>query len=128
MKRMESVMDIRIITINSAKIALANSGEVIISDSQTALDFAVGIGYGHDCHNIAINKEAINESFFDLTSGLAGEITQKLVNYRYRLAIIGDYSAYQSSSLKAFIFESNNGNCLFFVASEQEAIEKLAEL
>ncbi len=60
-----------------------------------------------------------------MSTGIAGDILQKFVNYSKKLAIIGDFSIYTSHSLKDFIYESNQGNQIFFVADEQEAIEKL---
>ena len=65
---------------------------------------------------VIVHKENIDESFFDLGSGLAGEMLQKVVNYRLRLAIVGDFSMYESKSLKAFIYESNKSNTIFFVS------------
>lgn len=43
-----------------------------------------------------------------------------------KIAIIGDFSAYTSKSLKDFIYESNNGKDLFFLSDEKKAIEKLS--
>ena len=43
-----------------------------------------------------------------------------------KLAIIGDFSGYTSKPLRDFIYESNNGNHVFFVSSEAEAVEKLS--
>ncbi len=42
-----------------------------------------------------------------------GEILQKFVTYKAKLAIAGDFSVYTSKSLKDFIYESNNGNHIF---------------
>jgi len=72
-----------------------------------------------------LSQEAICEDFFRLKTGLAGEILQKFVNYRMKIAIVGDFSIYTSKSLKDFIYESNKGKHIFFVPSEKEAIEKL---
>ena len=63
---------------------------------------------------------------FLLSSGVAGEILQKFVNYQAKLAIFGDYSKYTSKPLKDFIFESNKGKNVFFVDDENQAIEKLS--
>ncbi len=60
-------------------------------------------------------------------SGIAGEILQKFINYHAKLAIIGDFSGYTSKPLKDFIYESNNGKDVFFVGSEQEAVERLTQ-
>lgn len=61
-----------------------------------------------------------------LSTGIAGEILQKFVNYQCKLAIFGDYSGYTSKPLKDFIYESNNGSHVFFVETEEEAVIALA--
>ncbi len=38
----------------------------------------------------------------------------------------GDFSRYTSKPLRDFIYESNNGSHIFFVSTEDDAIEKLA--
>lgn len=75
--------------------------------------------------NIVIDKKLITEDFFILSTGLAGEILQKYINYAGRIAIYGDYSQYTSKPLKDFIYESNQGKDVFFVATQKEAIECL---
>lgn len=75
--------------------------------------------------NIAIDKKLILEDFFILSTGLAGDILQKYVNYGGRIAIFGDFSHYTSKPLKDFIYESNRGNDVFFVKTEAEAIDML---
>lgn len=69
---------------------------------------------------LVIHKECLLEDFFDLKTGIAGEILQKFSNYRMKLAIIGDFSACKSKSLKAFINESNRGRIIRFVGSLDE--------
>ncbi len=108
-------------------IAIINSNEVIIKDVQSAIDFIMTIKYETNCNKIALNKNAIINDFFILSKGLAGEILQKFINYQIKFAIIGDYSKYTSKPLKDFIYESNNGKDVFFVASEDEAIKMLSK-
>lgn len=110
-------------TIND--IAIVNSDEMIIKDTQTAIDFIMSVKYETNCSKIAINKEAIIEDFFILSKGIAGEILQKFINYQIKFAIIGDYSKYTSKPLKDFIYESNKGKDIFFVATEDEAVKLL---
>lgn len=81
--------------------------------------------YDVDTNNIVISKKLIAEIFFILSTGLAGEILQKYVNYGGHIAIYGDYSHYTSKPLKDFIYESNKGRDVFFVATEDEAIDIL---
>ena len=75
-----------------------------------------------------INDIAIVEDFFILSTVLAGEILQKFINYQIKFAIIGDYSKYTSQPLKDFIYESNKGKDIFFVANENEVIEMLSQV
>ena len=76
---------------------------------------------------IALNKGAVVEDFFILSTGLAGEILQKVINYQTKFAIYGDYSKYTSKPLKDFIYESNNGRDIFFVKNEEESIKMLSK-
>ncbi|MED4584889.1 DUF4180 domain-containing protein [Brevibacillus choshinensis] len=109
-------------------IAVVSSNEILIEDVQSALDLMATVHYEAGCDRIIINKSILSESFFDLKTRLAGEILQKFINYRVKVAIVGDFSVYASQSLKAFIYESNNGNDIFFLPTEQQAIEKLSTL
>lgn len=118
-------MNIKNVLVNGKEIAIVNSDEVCIKDVQSALDFIMTINYETGCHSIIINKEAVTEDFFDLSTKNAGEILQKFINYQFKLAIIGDFSGYTSKSLKDFIYECNKGRDVFFVSSEEDAIEKL---
>lgn len=112
-------------TIND--VAIVYSDEIIIKDTQAAIDFIMSVKYETNCSKIAINKEAIIEEFFILSKGIAGEILQKFINYQIKFAIIGDYSKYTSKPLKDFIYESNNGKDIFFVATEDEAVKMLSK-
>lgn len=121
-------MNIKTITKKDVNIAVIESGETLITDVQSALDLMATVRYETDADRIALNKSALDERFFSLGSGLAGEVLQKFVNYQVKLAVIGDFSSYTSKPLRDFIYESNNGNHVFFVASEAEAVEKLARV
>ena len=72
--------------------------------------------------NFRYDKENLTEEFFQLKTKVAGNILQKVVNYKMKLAIVGDYSKYSSKSLKDFMYECNNGNDIFFVEDESQAI------
>ncbi|MCD7920054.1 MAG: DUF4180 domain-containing protein [Clostridiales bacterium] len=118
-------MKIRKIEKNNHICAVVQSGDVVIADAQSALDVLMTANYEFGTKNIVIDKKLIAEDFFVLSTGLAGEILQKYINYGGRIAIFGDYSHYTSKPLKDFIYESNNGKDVFFVATEEEAIDML---
>jgi hypothetical protein len=119
-------MQIKTIKKNDIEIASVNSEEILISDVQSALDFMATVQYEAGCNRIILNKPAIVEDFFHLSTKIAGEILQKFVNYRVKFAIIGDFSAYTSVSMKAFILECNRGKDIFFLPDEEKAVEKLS--
>lgn len=121
-------MDKRIIEKNGICVAVIHSNELIITDTQSALDLMSSIDYNDNCQRMAISKEAIVEDFFKLSTGIAGEILQKFVTYAKKVAIIGDFSKYTSKPLKDYIYECNQGDDIFFVPDEKTAIEKLTKL
>lgn len=120
-------MQIEIKTLNHNKIAAVFSKEVIMTDSQSALDFIMSMQYETGTDRVAGNKAAISEQFFILSTGIAGEILQKFVNYHIKFAIYGDFAPYTSKALKDFIYECNNGNDIFFVNTKEEALQRLAK-
>ena len=119
-------MNIEVINKNGIDIAVISSDEAVITDTQSALDLVMSVKYETGAERIALPKELVREEFFILSSGIAGEILQKFVNYHIKAAIYGDYSHYTSKPLKDFIYESNQGRDIFFTATKEEAIQKLA--
>lgn len=109
-------------------IAIIQSNENIITNTQSTLDLMMTTQYETGCNAIIINKSAIIEDFFKLSSGIAGEILQKFINYNIKLAVYGDYSGYTSKPLNDFFYECNNGNHIFFVETLEEAINKLENI
>lgn len=121
-------MNIAKVEAGGKSIAVVSSSEIVIEDVQTALDLMATVRYETGCDRMVISKSLLIESFFDLKTRLAGEILQKFINYRVKVAFIGDFSVYPSQSLQDFIYESNSGNDIFFLPTEQQAIEKLSML
>lgn len=117
-------MKIRTHKIDNTEIAEVISDNVIIRNTEDALDLLGNVWYqGFD--RMIIRQENIIPDFFDLKNKLAGDILQKFSNYRVRLAIVGDFSELPGKSLRDFIFESNKGKAVSFVASVSEALSVL---
>lgn len=115
------------ITANGMTIARGELEPGSIACAGDALDAIMSANYEVGAHRVILNKSAFNEDFFVLSTGLAGEILQKFVNYRMRLAIVGDFGHYTSKPLKDFIRESNRGNHIGFVSTVEQAIEWLSK-
>ena len=110
---------------NGVTCMVVRSHDKVITDVPSALDLLMTAKYEMGTNNIVIGKDLITEDFFILSSGLAGEILQKYVNYGGRIAVYGDYSRYTSKPLRNFIYESNQGKNAFFVLTEEEAIDQI---
>ncbi|MCA2212759.1 DUF4180 domain-containing protein [Jidongwangia harbinensis] len=97
-----------------------------VAGTQDALDL-IGAAFSR-ADVVALPAGRLDERFFRLRSGLAGEIMQKFVNYRIRLAIVGDISAYvaDSTALRDLVTESNRGQQIWFVADLDELDTHLA--
>ncbi|MGJ4851565.1 DUF4180 domain-containing protein [Bacillota bacterium Meth-B3] len=109
-------------------VALVRGEGLAIAGVQDALDLIATANWQLNAQRIAIAKEQIDGRFFVLSSGLAGEVLQKFVNYGAKLAIYGDFSGYTSKPLRDFIYESNNGRDVFFAGTEAQAVERLTQL
>ena len=120
-------MTITTIKKNGIICAIVNSNDTVITDAQSALDVLMTAKYDVGTKNIVISKKMIAEDFFILSSGLAGEVLQKYINYGGRIAIYGDYSHYTSKPLHDFIYESNKGKDVFFVRTQEEAVDMLTQ-
>jgi Domain of unknown function (DUF4180) len=83
---------------------------------------------GHGADLVSVPAERLAPEFFELRTGFAGEVLQKFVTYRVRLAIIGDLSApaARSAALQSLIHESNRGNSVWFLATLDELKARLA--
>ena len=119
-------MEYRIINIKeNINVVKIEDERILIVDEQSALDVFMSLAYETGENRFIISKDNIIEDFFDLRTKIAGGILQKIINYRMKLAIIGDFSKYKSRSLRDFIYECNSGRDIFFVENESEALKLL---
>ncbi len=118
-------MKLEVVKKNNREIAVVESDELLIVDTSSALDLVMTVRYETGCTDIAVNKEAVTEDFFILSTCLAGEILQKFINYGVRFAIYGDFSKYTSKPLRDLMYESNKGKDIYFQPDVELAVEKL---
>lgn len=107
-------------------IAEIIADKLVINNIEDGVDL-VGNLYYQGFDKVIIYEKNITPQFFDLSTKIAGEILQKFSNYRMCLAIVGTFEAYQSNSIKDFIFESNKLGQINFVISKSEAIKALSK-
>lgn len=119
-------MNIESHDINNIRIAEVITDEVVVKTAEDGLDLLGNVYYqGYD--GLILHQKNVTPDFFDLKTGLAGEVLQKFAQYRMRLAIVGDFSQVTSKSLADFIYESNQGRHVNFVGTAAEAVARLAE-
>ncbi|MDM1557218.1 MULTISPECIES: DUF4180 domain-containing protein [Chryseobacterium] len=112
--------------VGNIKVAEVTSDQMIIQSVEDGLDLMGNIYYqGFD--KVILYEENITPSFFDLKTKIAGEILQKFSNYRIGLAIVGDFSKYESKSMRDFILESNKTKHVNFVETLKEALEHFSK-
>ncbi|MDX3237635.1 DUF4180 domain-containing protein [Streptomyces sp. ME03-5709C] len=104
------------------RVLVCGEDGAMISDVQDALDL-IGSAY-HRAEVVALPVARLDERFFALRTGLAGEIMQKFVNYRVRLAVVGDVSAYTAAStaFRDLVRECNHGDHTWFLG-DLEALD-----
>lgn len=104
-------------------MGIVKSKKALFDNEQDFLDFLMQVRVEADADIVIIEKAVLPEEFFDLKSGFAGMVHQKLVNYRTRMAITGDFTGYDSKALDDYIRECNENNGdIVFLRSVNEAI------
>ncbi|MGO1052761.1 DUF4180 domain-containing protein [Crossiella sp. CA198] len=87
----------------------------------------IGEAWSRQARLIAIPVSRLAEGFFRLETRALGEFTQKFVNYRVRLAFLGDISEHvqRSPALASYVREINRGNQIWFLADRAELDQRL---
>lgn len=118
-------MKIEVSVVNGASITQIISEEIVINETQDALDIMAEAGY-LGSFKIIVHEKNITPIFFDLITEVAGDILQKFSTYNVQLAIVGHFAKYKSKSFNDFLYESNKYGRIIFVGSLAEAMERLA--
>jgi len=113
-------MHLSFIQTPTQNITVVQSEDIVFHNAEDAAELLMNCRY-NDSESIIIYEHNLPPAFFDLKTKLAGDILQKFSTYNGRLAIIGDFSKYDSKSLKDFIYESNKQGRINFVSTIEEA-------
>ncbi len=118
---MQPTLDIK--QLNGSDIVVITDENLIITEAQQFLQIIMNL----PSDRVILHEKNLHADFFELRTGLAGEILQKVMNYRCRLGIVGEFSKYTSKALRDFIYESNKGNVIVFERSVDEALSRLSK-
>ena len=93
---------------------------------RSSADIATALKASIERGGLLLDEKHLSGDFFDLHSGLAGEVLQKFTNYRARLAVIvADPSAY-GSRFSELMYEHRTHAAVRFFLTEQQARQWLA--
>ncbi len=89
----------------------------------------VNAAFNTQARLIAVPVERLGEDFFTLSTRVAGEVVQKVVNYGLKFAVVGDIERHlkRSAPLRDWVRESNKGADLWFVEDFVALDRKLEE-
>ena len=123
----ELIYDVR--EIAAERILVFDDTFPIVRDASAGRDL-VEAALNESATLVAVPAARLDDEFFRLRSGLAGEILQKMVNYRLKFAILGDVSAHVAASdaLRDFVVECNRGGDIFFVDNIADLEQRLTAL
>jgi hypothetical protein len=79
----------------------------------------------HDAQGVLLDEGALPAAFFDLRTGLAGELAQRLTLYGIRMAAVVPDPAAHAPSFQAFAREANRGRHLRFAPTREAAVRWL---
>lgn len=119
-------MNLKLIDVGNESVAEVSDDGLVIKSVQDALELLATASYEQGATCVLLREQHLLPEFFELQTGLAGEILQKYTNYRMKLVIVGNFSGVQSNSLKAFILESNRGQQVAFMPTRAAALGHIA--
>jgi hypothetical protein len=119
-------MPVKTYELNGVRILeFSAEGQVLIGlpDIQEIL----GAAMAESAQMVVMPVVRLSPEFFQLRTGLLGELLQKLTNYRIRIAFVGDLGAFTGASkpLRDLIYESNRGQMAWFLADFDELETRL---
>ncbi|MCX4696968.1 DUF4180 domain-containing protein [Streptomyces sp. NBC_01408] len=113
-------------TIHGVPVLICGSEGERISGEGDVMDL-IGNAMYQGVQWIAIPAERFDETFFRLSTRVAGDVVQKFVNYRVGLAVLGDISRHTTNSpaLRDFVRECNRGRQTWFLTDAAELHDRL---
>jgi Domain of unknown function (DUF4180) len=89
-------------------------------------DIAGALSIAMERGGLLMDETHLGPDFFDLRTGLAGEIFQRFTNYRVRLAIVVAEPEAYGPRFRELAYEHRAHDCVRFFASAQLARQWLA--
>ena len=113
--------EVRLIQKGGHRFVEIDGGTAVVEDEKDVVDL-IGVCAEFNADRIMLHGRVLSERFFDLKTGQAGMVLQKLVNYRLRSAAVLSRDRIQGK-FGEFVVETNHGDHfrVFFDRPEAEA-------
>ena len=95
---------------------------------QSANDISAALAASVERGGLVLDEKDLSADFFDLKTGLAGQVLQKFVNYRTKLAVIVRDPAGYGARFSELTYEHRTHPNVRFFKAEQSARQWLAQL
>ncbi|MBN2245028.1 MAG: DUF4180 domain-containing protein [Candidatus Aminicenantes bacterium] len=99
-------------------------GEIRISSEQDILDLFAE-SYEYNTNLFLLFESNFHPDLFDLKTGLAGAVFQKIAVYHSRAAVVLDSNEKKNKRFEEYMYECNQGNQVRFFSGREKAVEWL---
>ena len=112
---------------HGSKSYLEGSPKDILPQDSAAINDLLSLCYEHDTNNMLLYSTNLPESFFDISSKVAGDFMQKMTNYRVRAAIVLSEDTKTSKLFGQMASDTNRLGSVRFFEDRDSAVEWLVK-
>ncbi|MBE1202885.1 DUF4180 domain-containing protein [Aminobacter carboxidus] len=115
----------QIVEIGKSRVLRFSQNGPVLGTPADANDF-ISEAWSNEADFLAIPVDRLGPDFLKLSSGVAGEVFQKFVNYGLGCAVVGDITQALNGSgaLRDFVRETNKGKSIWFVSDFDELVSR----
>jgi hypothetical protein len=117
-------MELNIQVKNDQQFVEAESQELFVKNP-SEINSVLETCLSHRINRVLLYSENLSNDFFDLKTGMAGEILQKFRNYGIHVALILNSELNLSTKFRQLMSEENLGNYFRFFSTREAALEWL---
>jgi PadR family transcriptional regulator AphA len=110
-----------VIEIEGKKLVELAKGEAVIRNERDALELAGICGFS-GAPRALVHADNLAEEFFDLKTRVAGDVLQKFINYRIRVAAVLSRERIGTGRFSEMVMEANRGDDFRVFDDKEKAI------
>ena len=106
-----------------ARVVIASQANIQIRSIQDVPD-VIGAVFGAD--GLLLSELELSSEFFDLSTGIAGELFQKCTNYQIRVGLVLEHPEAHGERFSELVFEHRNHKLIRFFDAVESAMAWLS--